>query len=386
VIGSRSIGRRAWAAGVVALGAFGLAAVHASAGPAAHAASGERPGSAPPAEFEALREDLRRAATASREWAGPRSGPPALQGKSVAVVCEDLRNGGVLGVALGIVEAARVIGWTLRIYDADGTADGRLRALADARASRPDGLVLVGSDAEGLRPELERFGDTPIVGWHVGPRAGAMAGPVAINVSTDPVEVARIAATAAVVDARGRGGFVIFEDPNFEIARTKARVMTEVVRACPGCTLLEVTDVAISESSDETPRVVDRLLAASGARWTAALAINDIYFDDMVPRLVEAGLPNDQIRLYSAGDGSSAALMRLRAGVYQEATVAEPLRLHGWQLIDELNRLFAHEPVSGYVVPVHLITRANIVAETGSRLMYDPENGYRESYQRIWFP
>ena len=76
--------------------------------------------------------------------------------------------------------------------------------------------------------------------------------------------------------------------------------------------------------------------------------------------------------------------MRIQAGAFQYGTVAEPLNLQGWQLVDELNRLLAGEAVSGYVVPVHLVTPENATRDGGSRMLFDPENGYRDVYRRIW--
>lgn len=127
-------------------------------------------------------------------WAGPRTGPAAVPGKSVVVLAEDLRNGGVLGVAQGIREAARAIGWQVRVVDAGGTPAGRQRAVAEALATTPDGLVICGSDADELEPLLREASPRlpPIVGWHAGPRPGPIAGTsVAMNVSahTTPVEV-----------------------------------------------------------------------------------------------------------------------------------------------------------------------------------------------------
>lgn len=330
---------------------------------------------------------LAAASAPSPPWDGPQAGPPGSPGRSVAVLAEDLRNGGVLGVALGVREAVEVMGWTIKVFDAAGTPEGRARAAADALAARPDGLVLVGSDAEEMRPllrPLSRRG-VPVVGWHVGPRAGAMAeGPVAVNVSTDPVQVGRMAATAAIAGARGDAGVVIFTDSTFEIATTKSRVMAEVVEACGRCSLLEVHDIPISRCAEEMPALTRELLARHGDRWTHALAINDIYFDYSVPELILAGRPHASLGLYSAGDGSSSAFMRIQAGLYQEGTVAEPLALHGWQLVDELNRLLAGGPVSGYVVPVHVVTRDNIAYDGGPALQYDPANGYRDAYRQIW--
>jgi len=34
--------------------------------------------------------------------------------------------------------------------------------------------------------------------------------------------------------------------------------------------------------------------------------------------------------------------------------------------------------------PVHLVTPNNIAADGGDRLLYDPANGYRDAYRRIW--
>jgi len=322
-------------------------------------------------------------------WSGPESGPAAQGGKTIALLAEDLRNGGILGVAQGVREAARAIGWTVSIFDAKGTPAGRAKAFADALESKPDGLVLCGADAlenkAGLAPFAARH--VPVVGWHTGAKPGPIAGAlVATNITTDPLEVARVTAMAAVVQSGGRAGVVVFTDSRFEIAMAKASAMVETIKACADCTLLEVRDVAISDSAAKMPGVTRDLLARHGPRWTHALAINDIYFDYAVPALTTAGLPGHGLNLLSAGDGSASAFLRIQAGTYQAGTVAEPLNLQGWQAVDELNRLFAHQGVSGYVAPVHLVTADNVAFDGGKSLQYDPDNGYREIYRRIWKP
>ena len=347
------------------------------------------PGLSPADVVDEARQVVERASSRSPAWTGPTSGPSASPGKSIAVLAEDLRNGGVLGVAQGVREAARAIGWTVRIVDAGGTAAGRRRAVADALSAQPDGLVICGSDALELEPFLQAAGPKlpPVVGWHAGPSPGAIAGTsVAMNVSTDPITVARVTALAAVAQSRGKAGVVVFTDSRFAIATAKAQAMAQVIRQCAGCTLLEVRDVAISDSAARMAAVTRELLGAYGSRWTHALAINDIYFDYAVPVLIEAGLPNGAISLLSAGDGSAPAFMRIRAGTYQTGTVAEPLNMQGWQVVDELNRLFARQVVSGFVAPVHLVSRDNVGSEGSSRVVYDPKNGYRDVYLRIWKP
>ncbi len=339
--------------------------------------------------FEEMEQLVTNASAESPPWDGPKTGPPAAPGKSIAIIAEDLRNGGILGVAQGIKEAADAIGWKVSVFDAGGTKQGRKEAAARALAADPDGVILDGADANTMEKYLRPFGEKniPIVGWHVGPVAGPMvSGPVAMNVSTDPLEVAKITAMAAIVAAKGKAGVVIFTDSNFAIAMAKANAMAAVIKGCSGCSLLEMRDVAISDCAKQMPKVSQELLKTYGKGWTHSLAINDIYFDYAVPEFIMASQEASHISLLSAGDGSSAAFLRIQAGTFQTSTVAEPLNVHGWQLVDELNRLLCKQPLSGYIVPVHLVTPENVMRDGGTRFVYDPENGYRDVYRAIWRP
>jgi len=334
-----------------------------------------------------MKEQVAKASMHAKRWSGPTSGPRAAAGVTVAVISEDLHNGGILGVVKGITEASKVIGWNVKIFNIGGTVGGRDAAFSAAAALKPDGIILVGIDAKESLARLQAFNRQKIamVGWHVGPQAGVLSdGPVAMNVSTDPLEVARITAMAAVVQSHGKAGVVIFTDSRYEIAKAKANAMAGVIKACRECTLLEVKDVAIANNAELMPEATRELLRRYGKRWTHALAINDIYFDYAASELTKAGLSNTSIDMMSAGDGSAAAFLRIQAGTFQTATVAEPLNLHGWQLVDELNRLLSQQPVSGYLFPVHLVATSNIAFDGGAQLQYDPDNAYRDAYRHIW--
>lgn len=320
-------------------------------------------------------------------WTGAQSGPPAQPGKTIAYLTDNLDNGGALGVAQGVREAANVIGWTVKIFDGGGTSAGLHRAFEAAAASRPDGVIVSAFDAREKRAELAELARlrVPMVGWHVGAEPGPIPGtPIAMNITTDPLAVARVTAMAAIAQSGGRARVVIFTDSRYDIATAKANAMADIIRACEGCTLLEVRDVPLAESGVLMPKITKELLTRYGKRWTYALSINDLYSDDAMAVLISAGLPSDGLSLLSAGDGSAPAFLRIQAKAFQIGTVAEPLCLQGWQAVDELNRLFAHEPVSGFVAPVHLVTADNIAFDGGPRLVYDPDNGYRDVYQRIW--
>jgi ribose transport system substrate-binding protein len=129
------------------------------------------------------------------------------------------------------------------------------------------------------------------------------------------------------------------------------------------------------------PAIVSALLHRFGARFGYMLAINGIYIGGARAGLVNAGRRGgDPPLAIGAGDGDASDFERIRAGDHQTASVAEPLYLQGWQLVDELNRARAGQPPSGYVAPPRLITRADVP----DGAVFDPPSGYRASYRRIW--
>jgi ribose transport system substrate-binding protein len=133
------------------------------------------------------------------------------------------------------------------------------------------------------------------------------------------------------------------------------------------------------------PQLTTSLIGKNGAKWTYAIGVTDLYFDYISPSLRAVGIePGGYPRAISAGDGSVSAFERIRSGEYQIATVAEPLNEQGWQAIDEANRAISGSAPSGYISPVHLITKKNIEADGGDRNVYDPANGYQDIYKKIW--
>jgi ribose transport system substrate-binding protein len=129
------------------------------------------------------------------------------------------------------------------------------------------------------------------------------------------------------------------------------------------------------------PAVLSQLVLRYGNHLTDMLAINGNYFDGTRAALFDLGRTGtDPPYAIAAGDGDASEFERIRSGDYQLASVAEPLYLQGWQLIDELNRALAHQPPSGYLAPPRLIIRSNVPAGP----VFDPRAPYRADYRRIW--
>ncbi len=337
--------------------------------------------------LETARASVERYSQPVTEWDGPTEGPAIAADREIVVLAADLRNGGVLGVTTGIEEAAEAAGWTVTVIDGAGSIQGRAAAFGQALALQPDGIIINGFNAVEQQAALQQAcdADIPMVAWH----SGAGSGPdeqacLFVNVTTDPMEVSKAAAQWAFVDAEGEPGVVIFTDSTYAIAVAKADEMKRTIEELGG-TVLEYVDTPIADTSNRMPTLTTALLQRHGAQWTHSLAINDIYFDFMGPSLASAGIsPESNPKAVAAGDGSESAYQRIRANQYQAVTVAEPLNLQGWQLVDELNRAMQDADWSGYTTPLHVVTQENVESDGGQNNTFDPDNGYRDAYRQIW--
>jgi ribose transport system substrate-binding protein len=221
-----------------------------------------------------------------------------------------------------------------------------------------------------------------VVGWHAGRRPGPdrHAG-LFTNVSTDPASVARLAADFAIAHSGGTAHVVIFTDRRYPIAAYKADVMAAEIRTCRRCVVLDIVNSPIDLAQQQMPAVVSSLLHRFGTRFRYMLAINGIYLGGALAAFANAGTRgSDPPFAIGAGDGDASDFERIRAGDHQTASIAEPLYLQGWQIVDELNRARAGQPPSGYTAPPRLITRADVPGG----VVFDPATGYRANYRRIW--
>ena len=338
--------------------------------------------------LDAAKKKVDVATMSKNVWDGPTTGPKAAADKTIVFVAADLKNGGILGVSKGVEEAATAIGWKVRVLDGQGSVSARTAALNQALALKPAGIVVGGFDTKEQKVAFDNAtkAGVPLVGWHAGEKPGPNPGAgLFANVTTTADDVSEAAALWAVADSGGKAGVVIFTDSQYAIAVYKARAMEAIIKKCGGCTVLSFEDSPIAESSTRMPQLTTSLLQRFGDKWTYSLAINDLYFDFMGSSLSAAGKKGDGTpKAVSAGDGSEAAYQRIRSKRYQAGTVPEPLNMQGWQIVDELNRAFNKVSWSGYIPKVHLVTAENVGKDGGPKNVFDPDNGYRNEYKKIW--
>ncbi|MDP8169867.1 substrate-binding domain-containing protein [Pasteurella skyensis] len=327
------------------------------------------------------------AATAQQtKWNGPKIGPKIQKDKHIIFIASDMKNGGVLGVVDGMKEASKIAGWKLDILDGAGSVNNQLSALNQAIARTPDAIVIGGWNPNVAKMPLrkaQKYG-IKLVSWHATPNPGPDEKyNIFYNVTSNSDEIAELSALLAVAKSNGKASVVILTDSLYEIALHKANVMKSVIEKCKECKVLEFIDTPLADTSSRMPSLTFSLLQKYGDKLDYTLAINDLYFDFMAPSLRSAKTGDKPYNI-SAGDGSVTAYQRIKKDDHQFATVPEPLNLHGWQLVDELNRAFSNQKPSGYVTPPHLVIKENVQFDGGEKNLYDPQNGYKEAYQTIW--
>jgi ribose transport system substrate-binding protein len=320
----------------------------------------------------------------ANHWEGPATGPAIAPKKRLVVMIGwDMRNPGVAAVAAGAKEAATVAGWNLATMDCYGMANRRPEAFSRALALHPEAIILAGVDASEMQKELAQAQkqNVQVVGWHASSATGPANG-LFTNVGTDPRDAGQIAALFAVADSKGKAGVVIFADTTNAYTAARSSAIVEIIKQCQTCSLLGVEQIA-PDSQDRATQFA-ALMKKYGSRWTHAIAASDQFFDTVaVPTPAStAGTPH--LLAIAAGDGIRSAYQRINGNTLQIGTVPEPLNMEGWQLIDEVNRALSGDKPSGYVPSTYLVTAQNKAFHGGQKEMFEPNNGYRDEYRKIW--
>lgn len=320
------------------------------------------------------------------KWDGPVLGPKiAAKPRRIALITSDMRNPSLVSLQRGLKEAIAVAGWELVTMDTWSLPNKRGDAFSRAMALKPDGIILAGIDAKETQKEITAAANAkiPVVGWHASHKLGPTDG-LFTNIGTDPKEVAQTAALLAVLEANGKAGVVVFTDPSNLYSVAKSNEVVDTIKLCQTCSLLGLEEMPLIQAAEKMPASLSSLAKVHGKKWTHVIAVNDLYLDAMTLPAAEAALGDLKVQGLSAGDGSENGYKRIRNHKMQLGTVPEPLQQQGWQLVDELNRSFSGEKPSLYSMPVYAVKFDNLAYHGGPNNHFDPDNGYRNEYKKIW--
>ena len=318
------------------------------------------------------------------EWRGPTTGPKPVPGKTIVFVSNDESNDANHAWGLAIVEAAKMIGWKASVIDGKATPTGWINAFDQAIALKVDGII-TSADAKSLPDAIKEATSRgiPIVGIH----AVALPGPnpelgLFTNIQEDPRDIGKAQADWVIADSNGKAKVVVTSHNEFAIAETKSRAVEARLKQCVDCKIMEYSSTPIAEVAQRQPQLVLSWVQRFGLPLYIT-AVADYTLDFQVPALRSAGVDPKQVKLIGA-DGQRSAYDRIRTGQFQTVTVSEPVEEQGYQAVDEMNRAFNKTPASSFVQPPYLVTPDNVNAEGGNKSQFNPTNGYKEHYLKIW--
>jgi ribose transport system substrate-binding protein len=326
----------------------------------------------------------RESAVKSR-WEGPTSGPKIEAKKLIIFIASDFRNTSVNALLKNLREVSAITGWDLVAIDCWGAANKRADAFSRAMALKPNGIILAGINAQDQAKEIAKVNEKkiPIVGWHASTKIGPADG-LFVNIGTDPKEVGQTAAYLTVTESNGKAGVVVFTDPTTLYSVAKSNEVIDVIKRCQTCSILGVEEIPITNGAEQLSASIATLSKRHGKKWTHSIVVHDQYIDWMeTPSNIEL-LGDIKPLAVAAGDGTSTSYARIQRKALQIGVIPEPLGQHAWQLFDELNRAQHNLPPSGYVSTPYVVTVQNIAFHGGPKQTFDPDNGYRNEYRKIW--
>ena len=320
------------------------------------------------------------------DWKLPLNSPSVNGKKTIAFVASDMRNGGLESLAEGVAEAMGLIGWHLVIFDGKGTQMGQATALLKAELVDIDGFILGGIDEKQQSEYIKRLSqqNKPIVGWHSSESVELREDSFLFaNITTDAQSVGKKAACYAIATTQKPIKAIIFTDNDYSIARIKTQAIVAAFDSCETCKVVSIENISLSRNRTSLSKRIYEIIEEND-EITHFISINDIYFDYL--RAVLEGTSTQYSLLpqaISAGDGSQEAYQRIKRGLFQQATVPEPLTLQGWQIVDELNRYFNGQNASGYSAPLVVVDKenSNLYIENN---IFEPGIDYRSHYKRFW--
>lgn len=330
------------------------------------------------------------AAGVSSTWDGPKSSFKAPKDVKIVYIASNANNPGDIGVYDGLKEAAAALGWDVKLIDGQNSPSTNLDALSQAIALSPEAIIVSSYEPKSAGQLIDeaKAAGIIVVGNHTGEASGFQSKYPGLftNISSDPVEIAKVAASCALVASKGAAAVSLVScGDQFALCRIKEDAMGDVIKQSSKAAILAINNFPFEEIQQRMGAVAVADYQKLGSKLTYMLSINDLYWDAAIPALSAVGVePDAAPYMIAAGDGSPAAFDRIRNHEHQIATVAEPLQAHGWQIADEIVRALNGKEPSNFVSYPHLVTAENVGVEGGDKGIYDPSNNYRDQYKKMW--
>lgn len=310
------------------------------------------------------------------------------QVKVAAITCLSILSGCV-SPATGAEEAAKSLGWEVRIFDGGGSPDKQNTQMLNAISWGADIILNIAIDPNAVQAGLKAAQDA---GVPVGAGSNGLASPnppiepepgklgYAFDVGPDYAALGTKAAQWIIADSAGTANIVIYGDKTFPSVTALQKGLESGLAECTTCTVQPIQYFTGDQIATVLPQSIVSYLQQNPDVGYLFLPY-DPAAAGIVPALDAAGLNN--IKLISVL-GSQENLNFIREGRIQVADAAYDNLYMGYALLDQVARTLTKNPLwepQGENLPYVVLDKTNVPpAGDDWHASFD----YKGSYESLW--
>ncbi|MEV5440546.1 sugar ABC transporter substrate-binding protein [Streptomyces sp. NPDC052682] len=321
-------------------------------------------------------DDLHRAATTESpaKYQGPNQPVTAPKNvKVAAITCLSILSGCV-SPATGAQEAAKKLGWQVRVFDGGGTPDKQNAQMLNALSWGADIILNIAIDPNAVQDGLRA---AKRAGVPVGAGSNGLDSPnppvkptgnnlgYAFDVGPDYAALGKKAAQWVEADSEGKANIVVYSDKEFPSVLALQKGLLDELKKCKDCTVQPLRYFTGNQVAQVLPQSVVSYLR-SNPDVDYVFIPYDPAAAAVVPAIAQAGL-GDRVRLISVL-GSQENLNFVRESRVQVADAAYDNRYMGYAMLDQTARLLTKKPLAqphGENLPFVVLDKDN-VPESGA--------------------
>ena len=368
---------------------------------AASTTTGASDSTAPSADPAAAAADRLTADYAGTDRALPASSPAPVAGKNVWVIpCATAAEGCAIP-ANAIADAGKRIGWKVTVSDGGFDPTVQSNGIRSAIADHADAIVLIAVDCPNVLTAAQEAKDAGILLYSdfsldcnegtTGPQlfdGWATFSPERTQYSTYLHDVrARVAVDWMITNAGSDAKVLLVDQTDLLNAQIEKKAFQALLAAdCSSCVLSTVGFTGADLLSGNLRGIVAAALAADPS-VQAVVAPYDASISLGIGPAVAAATVKPLVVGY---EGLTANMTEIKAGGPTSMSTGFPSQWVGWQSVDELNRLFAGQPLvdegmgwqavdAKHNIPTATTFYDGNVDESGA-----PKQDYQANFLKIW--
>jgi ribose transport system substrate-binding protein len=343
--------------------------------------------------------------------APPATAPKPQAGKNIWVIqasaqITDLRAPGQIG------DAAKLMGWNLKLFDGKFNPDTWVSGIRQAIAAKADGIILYAIDCATVKAALDdaKKANIPVVGWEAidcdqavsktgqlqnTGQPGLFSAALTYPDPANPGQQLNFAEAVNSIDAgtqavgltagtEGKGKIVKLKETDFPVTLLLDEGFERGLKQyCPACEVVSTVSFTGADIGAPLQQKVAQALAQH-PEADGVYTVYDAAAQAAAPAVVASGRKD---KLYvMTGEGSAPVADLVRADRGANAGAGYSVDWEGWASMDAMNRLLNGEKPTGKGFPsglgYQLYDKDHNLPPKGKP--YQPAIDFRAAYQKAW--